>query len=125
MSRTLDRLSREHIRPALALLLNLIEAGVRVVQLMPVEAVYDDKVEPMQLMMAIMELSRGNNESRVKSQRNGEKWDEIREAARTSGRVMTGQLPAWVERHGDGLWRSPAGTRWSSGSSAERRPGSG
>src|SRR5262245_42966948 len=56
----LDRLSREHIRPALTLLLNLIEAGVRVVQLRPVEAVYDEAVEPMQLMMAIMELSRGH-----------------------------------------------------------------
>src|SRR5262245_41808498 len=38
---SLDRLSREHIRPALTLLLNLIDSGVRVVQLLPVEAVYD------------------------------------------------------------------------------------
>ena len=29
----LDRLSREHIRPALSLLLNLIEHGIRVVQI--------------------------------------------------------------------------------------------
>src|SRR4051794_12340341 len=57
----LDRLSREHIRPALALLLNLIEGGVRVVQLHPFEQVFDDTVEPMQLMMAIMELSRGHS----------------------------------------------------------------
>ena len=53
---SLDRLSREHIRPALTLMLNLIDAGVRIVQLLPVEAVYDEKVEPMALMMAIMEL---------------------------------------------------------------------
>src|SRR5262249_39968820 len=33
---SLDRLSREHIRPALTLLLNLIDAGIRVVQLLPV-----------------------------------------------------------------------------------------
>src|SRR5262249_52336870 len=63
---SLDRLSREHIRPALTLLLNLIDAGIRIVQLLPVEAVYDDKVEPMALMMAIMELSRGHSESRMK-----------------------------------------------------------
>ena len=68
---SLDRLTREHIRPALTLLLNLIEAGVRVVQLKPVEVVYDDNVEPMTLMMALMELSRGNSESKVKSQRIG------------------------------------------------------
>src|SRR5262249_25554593 len=63
----LDRLSREHIRPALTLLLNLIDAGVRVVQLLPVEMVYDDRVDPMSLMMAIMELSRGHSESAMKS----------------------------------------------------------
>src|SRR5262249_34580475 len=66
---SLDRLTREHIRPALTLLLNLIDAGIRVVQLLPVEAVYDDKVEPMSLLMAIMELSRGHSESRMNSQR--------------------------------------------------------
>src|SRR6516162_6489361 len=42
---SLDRLSREHIRPALTLLLNLIDSGIRVVQLLPVEAVYDEAVE--------------------------------------------------------------------------------
>src|SRR5262245_1857388 len=57
----LDRLSREHIRPALSLLLDLIEAGIRVVQLTPVEQVFDEDVEPMVLMMAIMELSRGHS----------------------------------------------------------------
>src|SRR5262249_2777712 len=31
---SLDRLSREHIRPALTLLLNLIDAGVRIIQLL-------------------------------------------------------------------------------------------
>src|SRR5206468_12624942 len=45
----LDRLTREHIRPALTLLLNLIDQGIRVVQLRPVEAVYDEDVEPTAL----------------------------------------------------------------------------
>lgn len=92
----LDRLSREHLRPALTLLLGLIESGVRVVQLLPVEQVLDDKVEPMVLMMAIMELSRGHNESATKSKRNGESWDERRKAAREEGTTLTRQLPAWV-----------------------------
>src|SRR5262249_25263193 len=68
---SLARLSREDIRPALTLLLNLIEAGIRVVQLSPVEMVYDEDVEPMTLMMAIMELSRGHSESAMKSERVG------------------------------------------------------
>jgi DNA invertase Pin-like site-specific DNA recombinase len=92
----LDRLSREHIRPALTLLLNLIESGIRVVQLHPVESVYDDAVEPMQLMMALMELSRGNSESKMKSERVGKAYAEKRRKARVDGTLMTQKLPAWM-----------------------------
>jgi DNA invertase Pin-like site-specific DNA recombinase len=111
----LDRLSREHIRPALTLLLNLIEAGVRVVQLKPVEQVFGEDVEPMQLLMAIMELSRGHNESALKSERVGRAWANKKEKARAGedqpprrkgGRVtknMTAMLPAWVEERGGKL----------------------
>jgi DNA invertase Pin-like site-specific DNA recombinase len=98
----LDRLTREHIRPALTLLLNLIEAGVRVVQLKPVEQVFDDKVEPMQLMMAIMELSRGHGESAMKSERNGKAWVNKRGRAREEGALLTRNLPGWVRPGPDG-----------------------
>src|SRR5262249_39062564 len=55
----------------------------------------------MQLMMAIMELSRGHNESAVKSKRNGAAWVEKRRQARAGGKPMTRRLPAWVaERDG-------------------------
>ena len=93
---SLDRLSREHIRPALSLLLSLIDAGVRIVQLKPVEVIYDEAVEPMQLMMALMELSRGNSESMVKSQRVGAAWDARRTHARAGRKLLTARLPAWV-----------------------------
>lgn len=93
----LDRLSREDIRPALTLLLNLIDHGVRVVQLLPAEQVFDEKVEPMHLMMAIMELSRGHSESRMKSERVGDAWREKKRLA-VEGRVpMTRTVPAWLE----------------------------
>jgi DNA invertase Pin-like site-specific DNA recombinase len=108
---SLDRLTREHIRPALTLLLNLIEAGVSVVQLKPVEIVYDTNVEPMTLMMALMELSRGNSESAVKSVRVGAAWAKKKELARKGavqpGRgpvagmaCMTHRLPGWIEEVG-------------------------
>src|SRR5262249_14605389 len=89
---SLDRLTREDVRPALGLLLSLIDAGVRIVQLIPVEEVYDEDVEPMQLMMALMELSRGHSESRVKSERNSAAWVEKRERARHDGEVLTRRL---------------------------------
>ncbi len=106
---SLDRLTREHIRPALTLLLNLIEAGIRIVQLKPVEVIYDENVEPMQLMMALMELSRGNSESAMKSERVGSAWQEKKRRARNGetqkatkrmgkdSYVMTHRLPAWIE----------------------------
>jgi hypothetical protein len=56
----LDRLSREDVVPSLHLILGLLTSGIRIVQLQPVEMIYDAKSKPMQLMMAIMELSRGN-----------------------------------------------------------------
>jgi DNA invertase Pin-like site-specific DNA recombinase len=91
----LDRLTREHVRPALTLLLNLIEAGVRVVQLSPAEAVYDEDVEPMALMMAVMELSRGHGESKRKSELIGPAWREKKAKAR-DGVVMTARTPGWL-----------------------------
>jgi hypothetical protein len=82
---SLDWLSREHIRLALSLPLNLIEPGVSVVQLLPAEAVFDKDVEPMALMMAVMEMSRGHSESRMKGERVGAVWREKKRNAPTSG----------------------------------------
>ena len=91
---SLDRLSREKIRPALTLLLNLIEAGIKVVQLLPVEVVYDEDVEPMQLLMAVMELNRGHSESKVKSERVAAAWAKKRREA--AEKIVTKRLPGWI-----------------------------
>ena len=93
----LDRLSREHIQPALLLALNLLQAGVRIVQLKPAEMVFDDKSDTMPVMMMMMELSRGHGESAIKSERVGGAWAEKKKAARETGKVITHRLPAWVE----------------------------
>jgi DNA invertase Pin-like site-specific DNA recombinase len=100
---SLDRLSREDIIPALSLLLNLIQAGVRVVQLLPVEAVYDAGSNPMHLMMAIMELSRGHSESAMKSERVGAARAQERKRIRENQEVVTHKLPGWLEERGGRL----------------------
>src|SRR5262249_45991356 len=51
----LDRLSREHIQPALLLALNLLQAGVRLVQLKPAVMVFDDKSDTLPVMMMMLE----------------------------------------------------------------------
>lgn len=103
----LDRLSREHIQPALILFLNLLQAGVRVVQLLPVEAVYDDKSESMNIMMAIMELSRGHSESVMKSERIGRAWADLKRRAATEKIPITPMVPSWLRVEGDRIVTIP------------------
>jgi DNA invertase Pin-like site-specific DNA recombinase len=105
----LDRLSREHIQPALLLVLNLLQAGIRIVQLKPAEMIFDSRSDTLPVMMMIVELSRGHSESAMKSERVGARWEEKRKAARDKqkqpprrkdGRVtesMTDRLPNWIE----------------------------
>jgi DNA invertase Pin-like site-specific DNA recombinase len=92
----LDRLSREHIQPALLLALNLLQAGIRIVQLKPAEMVFDEKSDTMPVMMMMMELSRGHGESAMKSERLGSAWAEKKQDARENGTVHTAAVPAWV-----------------------------
>lgn len=97
---SLDRLTREHVQPALLLFLNLLQAGIRIVQLIPVEQVFDDKSEAMQIMMAVMELVRGHGESAVKSARLTVVWGEKKKRA-AAGVVISRACPAWIEVRDD------------------------
>src|SRR5262249_56285803 len=103
------RPSREHIQPALLLALNLLQAGVRIVQLKPSEIVFDDKSDTLPVMMMMVELSRGHSESAMKSERVGSAWREKKACARVgkpqpprkvdcvNGRpYLTSALPAWT-----------------------------
>ena len=116
---SLDRLTREHVRAGLMLLLGLIEAGIRIVQLSPTELVYDEKSDEMALMLAIVELSRGHRESKRKSDTVGGAWKEkkrrarageTQEATRRMGdgcKVITRMLPGWIEERGGVLHLIP------------------
>jgi len=93
----LDRLSRDDTVPATHLLTGILLAGVRVVQLKPVEQVLTERSDGYAILMAVMELSRGNGESRMKSVRVTAAWVTKRRAARENGELMTGRVPAWIE----------------------------
>jgi DNA invertase Pin-like site-specific DNA recombinase len=95
----LDRLSREEIVSAVRLFLDLLDAGVVLVQLAP-ECRFDRAdLDPMKLMMAVMELSRGHGESAVKSARIGAAWSSKRE--KIAGTKMTAKAPGWVKLSAD------------------------
>jgi DNA invertase Pin-like site-specific DNA recombinase len=99
---SLDRLSREDVDEALELLLSLTRSGIKVVQLLPAEVVYQKPVEPMKLMMGIMELSRGNSESRMKSERIGAAWEGKRQKAREQKIAVSKWCPHWLKKNGAG-----------------------
>ena len=80
----LDRLSREDIQPALLLVLNLMQAGIRIVQLKPAEMVFDDQSDTMPVMMMIMDCSRPRGKGH-KSERVGAAWAERKRKARENG----------------------------------------
>jgi DNA invertase Pin-like site-specific DNA recombinase len=115
----LDRLSREEEVPACHLLTGILIEGVRVVQLMPSELILTDKSGGFDIMRAVMELSRGHRESKVKSERVGPAWQEKKRRARKgepqnpttrmgkSSYVMTRRLPKWVEERGGKLHPIP------------------
>jgi DNA invertase Pin-like site-specific DNA recombinase len=109
----LDRLSREHERAALRLWMDLLDAGINIVQLHPETVFRHEQSDMFDIMRAVMELSRGHGESAMKSKRNGAAWVAKRRAAREGaaqpprkkdGRVtkaLTARVPAWVaERDG-------------------------
>lgn len=96
----LDRLTRQAIVPAMHLFTGLLMAGVKVVQLRPAEQVFTGAADMSAVMLALVELSRGHSESVIKSQRISAVWAKKRKEA--AAKVLTGRVPAWVERGADG-----------------------
>jgi DNA invertase Pin-like site-specific DNA recombinase len=100
----LDRLSREEVHDAVELLLKLTRLGVVVVQLSPVVCEYAYPVEMSKLIIAVVELARGNSESRMKSERVAKAWKAARDRARQTGAVVNLRtLPGWCEMKGGKL----------------------
>jgi DNA invertase Pin-like site-specific DNA recombinase len=99
----LDRLSREEEVPATHLLTSILMTGVKVVQLSPYEMELTNKSDGWTIMRAVMELSRGHGESRIKSERCRQAAARRREAAAAGEVALTGRLPAWLRIGADGL----------------------
>jgi DNA invertase Pin-like site-specific DNA recombinase len=105
----LDRLSREEERTALKLWIDILDAGINIVQLHPETIFRHERSDMTDIIRAIIELSRGHSESRAKSFRAKANWDKAFRLAREGknmtprrkdGRitkVITGRLPAWIE----------------------------
>ncbi len=95
----LDRLTRENIVPAVNLFTGLLMAGIQIVQLHPHEHVFTAGADMTMVMLALVELSRGNSESRMKSVRVGSAWANKKQNA--SNKVLTRRVPGWI-RYNEG-----------------------
>ncbi len=92
---SLDRLTREELGEAVELVLSLVNRGVKIVQLRPVESVLQKPVDITALVLAVVELSRGHSESKMKSERVGAAW--ARKQREAAERIVTRRLPCWID----------------------------
>ena len=100
---SLDRLTRQNIFEATALLSRIIGLGINVVTLID-RRVYSSETlqrNQMDLMIASITMMRAHEESRTKSVRLSAAWENKRNIAR-SGLVTKHKLPQWLKYSTDG-----------------------
>jgi DNA invertase Pin-like site-specific DNA recombinase len=95
----LDRLSREEdVWVSVALLCQLVNAGITVVTLSPREQIYERGGDLSALMNGVMELGRGASETSMKKERLQSAWGNKKAAARDAGTVLSAtHCPQWLE----------------------------
>lgn len=94
---SLDRLSRQHPRKALPRFLDLLDAGINIVSVNDNKVYRAGEVEPLDLIVSIMEMSRSHSESANKSVRVGQAWRNKQELARSESKPLGATRPAWLD----------------------------
>ena len=97
---SLDRLSREKVRKALTVFLNLIDKGIEIVALADNERKFTaDTVDKdsMSLVGSIMVMVRAHEESLMKSKRVKDSW-VIRHRLASQGEFIKIQTPGWLTK---------------------------
>lgn len=94
-----DRMSRAETSTALQLLLDLVKSGIKVVTLDDGKVWDSDSINDTgNLVLAIVYMSRANNESQAKADRLKSLWKNKKEAAAagTAKRIVTSECPRWL-----------------------------
>lgn len=94
----LDRLTRADVYTAFSLLSTILDAGITLVTLEPEHIYRSGTADLGSLMMALVSLHRGHEESKVKSDRVGSAWLEKRERREA---VLTKECPRWLVARDD------------------------
>ncbi len=104
---SLDRLSRDQIRPALQLLFALQDHGITIVTLQPEREYPPDDHDALTLIEPLIIFARAHEESSMKSHRRRDGWQQARDKARAGGGPMLKTCPAWLEVTEDGFQEKP------------------
>lgn len=94
----LDRLTREEVFDAVDLVMGIIKSGLTIVTLDDDREYNREAVNenPMLITMLVMELSRGNRESKRKSDLIGSAWRRKKSVDAVNGTVITEAVPSWL-----------------------------
>jgi DNA invertase Pin-like site-specific DNA recombinase len=104
---SLDRLSRDQIRPALQLFLALQDYGITIITLQPEREYSPDSADALALIEPLIVFARAHEESAMKSHRRRDGWKQARDKARAGGGPMVKICPAWLEVTEDGFREKP------------------
>jgi DNA invertase Pin-like site-specific DNA recombinase len=100
---SLDRLSRDQIRPALQLFLALQDYGITIVTLQPEREYPPEATDALALIEPLIVFARAHEESMIKSHRRRDGWKQARERARQGGGPIMKTCPGWLEVTPDGF----------------------
>lgn len=92
----LDRITRATLNKAVKLILEILEHGIDIVTTMDGKR-YQSNSTPTDLMIAIIYLTRGNDESEIKSKRVKQAWQRKRKFINDGRFVKLTQHPNWLK----------------------------
>ncbi|MBX9566874.1 hypothetical protein FKF78_18570 [Aeromonas hydrophila] len=99
---SVDRLSRQAIEDALRQFLEIMSMGIVIVTLLDKRVYRGGGMDITSLFVSIMSMARANDESKTKSIRGSEAWENGRDQARENNKVMkNSRLPSWLRLEED------------------------
>jgi DNA invertase Pin-like site-specific DNA recombinase len=94
-----DRLSRQKVRKALGIFLELLDHGITIVTLMDGRIYRPENVDVTDLIVSLLVMARAHEESETKSRRVSEAWQQKRN--RLSSEILTRRCVGWVQPRPD------------------------
>ncbi len=96
---SLDRISRADVLTALGLFTQLLQSNITIATLADNRVYTKASVtdNPMDLMASLLIMSRANEESTTKSQRNTAVWEQKQHLAMTTGKPLGGHTLGWLK----------------------------